>query len=217
MLVIVLASQKGGAGKTTLTSHLAVALEEANLGPSVLIDTDPQASLASWWNSRESETPSLATTTRQELGMKLSALEKSGFKFAFIDTPPAITCSIEDVINLADIVIIPSKPSPIDLRAVGSTVDLAKKYEKKFLFCVTQANASARLTLQTLAALSAHGEVSSAIIHNRVDFASSMINGKTVLEVDPKGKSASEIRELLLFVLKRLGVITKNKKKECVQ
>ena len=74
MDVIVLASQKGGAGKTTLAAHLAVAAEAAGDGPAVLIDTDPQGSLSAWWNVRVSETPVLAPTTMAELAEKLEIL-----------------------------------------------------------------------------------------------------------------------------------------------
>ena len=74
MQVIVLASQKGGAGKTTLAAHLAVAAEAAGDGPAVLIDTDPQGSLSAWWNVRDAETPALAPTTIAELPAKLAAL-----------------------------------------------------------------------------------------------------------------------------------------------
>jgi chromosome partitioning protein len=63
MYVIVLASQKGGAGKTTLAAHLAVAAEAAGDGPAVLIDTDPQGSLSAWWNVRKAEVPVLAPMT----------------------------------------------------------------------------------------------------------------------------------------------------------
>jgi cellulose biosynthesis protein BcsQ len=58
MYVIVLASQKGGAGKTTLAAHLAVAAEAAGDGPAVLIDTDPQGSLSAWWNVRKAKSRS---------------------------------------------------------------------------------------------------------------------------------------------------------------
>ncbi|MFB8916248.1 nucleotide-binding protein, partial [Xanthomonas phaseoli] len=60
MKTLVLASQKGGAGKTTLAAHLAIAAELAGAGPVVLIDTDPQGSLSAWWNSRDANTPALA-------------------------------------------------------------------------------------------------------------------------------------------------------------
>lgn len=159
MKVLVLASQKGGAGKTTLAAHLAVAASQDGAGPAVLIDTDPQGSLSAWWNSREADTPALASATLAELPVKLAALAEAGFALAVIDTPPAITAAIRDVVKLADLVLIPTRPSPHDLRAVGSTVDIAQEAGRPFAFAVTQAKANARLTVQAVAALSAHGAV----------------------------------------------------------
>ena len=209
MKTIVLASQKGGAGKTTLAAHLAVAAERAGDGPCVLIDTDPQASLAAWWNGREDETPVFAPATLKELSGKLEALARAGYTYAFIDTPPAITESIRAVVMQADFVLIPTRPSPHDLRAVGRTVELATDAARPFAFAVTQAKPNARLTVQAMAALSQHGVVAPAIIHDRVDYAGSMIDGRTVLEIDPRGRSAAEVVELWSFVKTRVNESTK--------
>lgn len=216
MKVLVLASQKGGAGKTTIAAHVAVAAELGGAGPAVLIDTDPQGSLSAWWNSREAGTPALASATLAELPEKLAALAKAGFKLAVIDTPPAITEAIRDVVKLADLVLIPTRPSPHDLRAVGSTVDIAQEVARPFAFVVTQAKPTARLTVQAVAALSAHGAVAPAIVHDRVDYAASMVDGRTVQETDPKGRSASEIVALLFFVQERMNEKKKAIKKETV-
>ena len=205
MKTIVFASQKGGAGKTTLAAHLAVAAEKAGDGPCVLIDTDPQASLAAWWNGREDETPAFAPATLKELADKLEALNGAGYAYAFIDTPPAITESIRAVVMQADFVLIPTRPSPHDLRAVGRTVELATDAGRPFAFAVTQAKPNARLTVQAMAALSQHGVVAPAIIHDRVDYASSMIDGRTVQEIDPRSRSAAEVIELWTFVKARMN------------
>jgi chromosome partitioning protein len=216
MKIIVIASQKGGAGKTTLAAHLAVTADQEGAGPSVLIDTDPQGSLSAWWNSREADTPALASASLAELAAKLDGLAAAGFKLAVIDTPPAITAAIRDVVKLADLVLIPTRPSPHDLRAVGSTVDIAQEASRPFAFAVTQAKPTARLTVQAVAALSAHGAVAPAIVHDRVDYAASMVDGRTVSETDGKSRSAEEMRQLLSFVLERLHAKTKTKKKETV-
>ena len=79
MHVIVLASQKGGAGKTTLAAHIAVAAEAAGDGPAVLIDADPQGSLSAWWNVRDTDSPALAPTTIADLPSTLTALAKAGY------------------------------------------------------------------------------------------------------------------------------------------
>lgn len=212
MNVIVLASQKGGVGKTTLAAHLAIAAEAAKAGPAVLIDTDPQGSLSAWWNVREAETPALAPTTITALPEKLTALAEAGYATAIVDTPPAITDAISAVVAHADLVLIPTRPSPHDLRAVGSTVELVQEAGKPFVFALTQAKPNTRLTVQAVAALSAHGAVAPAIIHDRVDYAGSMIDGQTVQETDRKGKSATEMAELWDFVQKRMPKSTKTRK-----
>lgn len=216
MKTLVLASQKGGAGKTTIAASLAIAAELAGAGPAVLIDTDPQGSLSAWWNSREANTPALASASLAELPAKLEALAGAGFKLAVIDTPPAITDAIKSVVKLADLVLIPTRPSPHDLRAVGSTVDIAQEAARPFAFVVTQAKANARLTVQAVAALSAHGPVAPAIVHDRVDYAASMVDGRVVQEADPKGRSAEEIMQLFAFVQERMNAKKQTKKKETV-
>jgi chromosome partitioning protein len=214
MHVIVLASQKGGAGKTTLAAHLAIAAEAAGVGRAVLIDTDPQGSLSAWWNVRQSDSPSLATTTIAELPEKLSSLKTAGFAVAVIDTPPAITDSIRAVVATADFVLIPTRPSPHDLRAVGSTVEIVRAEEKPFIFVLTQAKPNTRLTVQAIAALSAHGAVAQTVVHDRVDYAGSMIDGRTVLETDARGRSAEEMIALWAFIQERMADGTKARKED---
>jgi chromosome partitioning protein len=213
MNVIVLASQKGGAGKTTLAAHLAVVAEAAGDGPAVLIDTDPQGSLSAWWNVRKAETPKLAPITIAELPEKLQLLQGAGYNVVVIDTPPAITEAISAVVSSADLVLIPTRPSPHDLRAVGSTVALVQAAGKPFVFAVTQAKPNTRLTVQAMAALSEHGKVAPAIIHDRVDYAGSMIDGRTVQEIDAKGRSAIEMAELWAFLKAQMSDSTKARKR----
>jgi chromosome partitioning protein len=213
MYVIVLASQKGGAGKTTLAAHLAVAAEAAGDGPAILIDTDPQGSLSAWWNVRKAETPKLAPTTIAELPEKLTLLSGAGYAVAIIDTPPAITEAIGAVVQSADLVLIPTRPSPHDLRAVGSTVSVVEEANKPFVFAVTQAKPNTRLTVQAMAALSQHGKVAPAIVHDRVDFAGSMIDGRTVQELDPRGRSAAEMAELWEFLKAQIAESTKARRR----
>ena len=67
MRILTIASQKGGSGKTTLTAHLAVEAEYRKAGPVAVIDTDPQGSLASWWNTREAPTPFLPLSISHSL------------------------------------------------------------------------------------------------------------------------------------------------------
>jgi len=203
--ILVLASQKGGTGKTTLSGHLAVEAQNAGVGPVALLDTDPQGSLSNWWNARKAPEPLFVKVGPFELGKALEHLTRSGIRLALIDTPPAITESISYVIGQADLVILPTRPSPHDLRAVGPTVDIANRLGKPVLFIVNAATQRARITGEAAVALSQHGTVAPVTIHHRVDFAASMVDGRTVGEVTPESASAKEIQELWIYVQGRLA------------
>jgi len=202
--ILVLASQKGGTGKTTLSGHLAVEAQNAGVGPVALIDTDPQGSLSNWWNARKAPEP-LFVNRQFELGEALEHLTRSGVRLAVIDTPPAITESISHVIGHADLVILPTRPSPHDLRAVGATVDIADRQGKPVLFVVNAATQRARITGEAAVALSQHGTVAPVMINHRIDFAASMVDGRSVGEVAAESASAKEIRELWTYVQGRLA------------
>ncbi|MEM6832914.1 MAG: ParA family protein [Pseudomonadota bacterium] len=204
MRVIAFASQKGGSGKTTLSGHMAVAAEKAGFGPVVLIDTDPQGSLSDWWNERQSDTPAFARTSINRLAQDLEALREQGFKLAVIDTPPAITVAIQAVVSIADLVVIPTRPSPHDLRAAGATVELIERAGKPLVFVVNAATARARITAEAAIALSQHGTVAPVTVHNRTDFAASMTDGRTVMELSESGRSANEMGELWTYLGERL-------------
>jgi chromosome partitioning protein len=210
MYVLVLASQKGGSGKTTLSGHLAVEAERAGVGPVALLDTDPQGSLSEWWNVRAAETPYFARVALGDLGEALTHLRQSGVKLAVIDTPPAITEAIAHVVSHADLVLIPTRPSPHDLRAVGATVEIAEEHSKPLVFVINAATARARITGEAAVALSQHGTVAPVTIHHRVDFAASMVDGRTVGEVVPKSTSTKEIAALWVYVQDRLSRVAKD-------
>lgn len=205
MRVLALAARKGGVGKTTIAGHLAVQAEACGHGPVALIDTDPQGSLSAWWNGRAQDTPLFVQATIAELPRQLDALRQHGIRLVIIDTPPAITENIEAVVALADLVLIPTRPSPHDLRAVGATVDLVERCGRPMIFVVNGATPRARITGDAAVALSQHGTVAPTTLHQRVDFASSMIDGRTVQEVNAKSNSAIEVAELWTYVNKRFS------------
>ena len=202
--VVVFASQKGGSGKTTLSGHLAVEAQQQGDGPVALIDTDPQGSLAKWWNERSAEVPVFAQLELHELRDGIEHLRAQGFRLIVVDTPPAVTSSIVEVVSHADLVVVPTRPSPHDLRAVGATVDLVEYQKKPLIFVVNSATARARITSETAVALSQHGMVAPVTVHHRVDFAASMIDGRTVGDVNPNSRSAKEISALWLYLSDRI-------------
>ncbi len=205
MHVVALAAQKGGSGKTTLAGHIAVQAERAGEGPVAVIDTDPQGSLADWWNERKAPLPQFAQTTVERLGNDIAALRDRGMGLIVIDTPPAITATIGDVISFADLVLIPTRPSPHDLRSVGATVELAETVGTPFVFVLNGAHPLAKITSEAVIALAQHGPLAPSVIHHRTDFAASMIDGRTVMEVSGSGRSAAEIAVLWDYLSNRLN------------
>jgi chromosome partitioning protein len=205
MKVIAVASQKGGSGKTTLAGHIAVQAERAGAGPVALVDTDPQGSLAEWWNAREAETPFFVATGITLLAEGIRRMRALGMRLLVIDTPPAIAATIAEVVQLADLVVIPARPSPHDLRAAGATVELVERLGKPLVFVINGAAHRARITSEAVIALSQHGTLAPSIIHQRTGFAASMIDGRTVMEIAGEPRAAEEIAQLWAYLDNRLG------------
>jgi chromosome partitioning protein len=204
MKTLVFANQKGGAGKTTIAGHMAVQAELEGLGPVALIDTDPQGSLAEWWNARSSPTLLFPGVELADLKGKLEELRKSGVNLVVIDTPPAVTDTIRKVIEVVDLVIIPVRPSPHDLRAVQSTVAIVESVQKPMIFVLNGAAQRAKITADAAINLSQHGKVAPVTVYQRTDFAQSMIDGRTAQELDPASRSAQEMRDLFAYVRKQV-------------
>ena len=204
MQVVALSSQKGGSGKTTLTGHLAVQASRTGNGPVAVIDTDPQGSAAGWGRARAADAPVVFTAAPNQLPAAIARLADEGYGLVFIDTPPAVTEAISQVVRIADLVLIPTRPSPHDLRAVGATVDIVEQYDKAMIFIVNSATRGARITAEAAVALSQHGTVAPVTVHHRVDYAASMIDGRTVMELNENSRSAKEIVGLWEYVADRL-------------
>ena len=205
MKVVVVASQKGGSGKTTLAGHLAVQAELSGSGPVGLIDVDPQGSLADWWNERAAPNPFFIQTAVPRLAADIKELAAHGLELLVIDTPPALTSTIAEVIRVADLVVIPTRPSPHDLRSIGATMELVEHLGKPLVFVVNGASARAKITGEAVSLLSQHGPLAPSIIHQRVDFAASMIDGRTVMELPGGSRSAKEIVALWDYLETRLS------------
>lgn len=126
----------------------------------------------------------------------LKTLGKQNARYCFIDSAPTISAQTEALIAVADLVVIPVRPSPADLWSVAETVALVKEGRKPLLFVVGQAKPQASMTAQAVAALSAHGRVAQSFIVDRVTYAASMTGGRTAQEINARGPAAAEIEEL---------------------
>jgi chromosome partitioning protein len=205
MRTIVIASPKGGTGKSTLTGHLAVEAETQGHGKVAIIDTDPQGSLASWWNAREADTPLFATVDITQLPGHLIALREHGINLVIIDTPPTLSATTHSTLAVADLVIIPVRPSPHDLRAIGTILEVVEQQDKPFIFVINAATPRSHIASDAVRALAQYGKVAPTTLHNRVDFAMAMIDGRTVGELDHKSRSAQEAADLWIYVNEQLN------------
>ena len=196
MQTIIVNSQKGGSGKTNLCAHLSVEAERAGDGPVYVIDTDPQGTLSAWHENRTAEQPRRVEIELGELAPSLATLERHGAALCMIDTAPNRGDENADLFRLADLVLVPVRPSPSDLWAVSATVALLKRAGTPFLFVVNQATLNANITAQAIATLSHHGPVAQTIIGTRVHYAAAMTDGRTAPELASKGPAALEIAGL---------------------
>lgn len=198
MKTILIAAQKGGAGKTTLSRNLAVAA--AGDGQNVLcVDLDPQGSLRGWWRARENENPGMleADPKPESLQQTLKAASKV-FDLAIIDTPPAAPAWLSNSIRAADLVLIPVRPSPDDLRAVGATISAVTAAKAPFAFVLSQAP-RAKITEEAVRVLAQYGRVAPVNIAQRVIYAETGASGAGVIETADV-KAAEEIRDIWNYV-----------------
>lgn len=80
------------------------------------------------------------------LARDLDRARDLGFELVIIDTRPAVTDMIENVIALSDLIVIPTRPSPHDLRAAGTTISMVDAAGKSLVFVINAANPRARIT-----------------------------------------------------------------------
>jgi chromosome partitioning protein len=147
--------------------------------------------LTGWFDERKAEEPLCVTSdalAQAGIEQTLATLKRAGMAVVIIDTPPAASTDVAELIGAADLVLAPVIPSPNDLRAIGETLDLIEEQNKPLLFVVNNASTNGKLTNQALTLLSQHGTVAGAdgqpiIIRTRQDFRSSMTDGRTVSEL----------------------------------
>ncbi|NDW07836.1 AAA family ATPase [Jiella sp. 40Bstr34] len=207
MKIVSILSQKGGAGKTTLALHIAVAAEAARLS-TVVIDLDPQASSAGWKDSRDKETPVVVSLPHTRLAQGLQAAEEGGAALAVIDTAPHSEAAALAATRVADLVLIPCRPGILDLRAIGTTAELVKLAQKPaFVVLNTMPPRATNLLADARAAVETHGlEVAPVALQQRAAYAHALTAGATAAEYEPEGKAAAEVKAFMKWLRKTLPI-----------
>ena len=206
MKTIAIISQKGGAGKTTLAIHLAVAAEQARKSAAV-IDLDPQASATGWGDHRGSDAPAVVSSQAARLAQVLDAARESGAAVALIDTAPHSESAALAAARAADLILIPCRPAILDLRAIHSTIDFAKLAGKPAAVVLNSVPPRGSLGDDAVEALRVYGvEVCPVRIGSRAVFIHALTEGLTALEHEPQGKGANEIRQLYKWACRQVGL-----------
>lgn len=202
--VITIAQQKGGAGKTTVAAHLAVALAQKGNRVAVL-DIDPQGSLTQWHKIREERYGegytglTFAAVSGWRVGSEVSRLRKQ-CDFIIIDSPPHTETEARTAIRQADFILIPVQPSPTDLWATKPTLELAKAENVPVKVLLNRVPANSKLAAKISDELP---DLAETTFGNRVLFASSLMEGRAATEVEPNSAAASEVKALVKEILKQ--------------
>lgn len=208
MKTISVMAQKGGAGKTTVAVHLAVFAQQQG-NKVALVDLDVQQSTADWWRSRQDDTPMMVEAAATQLADIVQSARNDKIGFLIVDTPPHATYEAEMACRQADFVLIPCRPSVLDLRAIGKTVELVKVSRAKAGIVLNHCPPSrmgfneAGIVKEARAALARYGlPVCPVALVERVAFSHALIDGRAVTEFEPNGKAAREIQRLFEWIEK---------------
>ena len=197
MRTIAFVSQKGGSGKSTIASSLAVAAHETEEKVCV-IDMDPQGSLMNWAWTRAAGDIEVLASGAARLPALLASLKRQGVTLALLDTPGAEGAASSAAMQIADLNIVPSRPSLFDLRASARARAALEEIGAKFVFLLNQCppvQQTARVQ-DCVEALEEMGALISPPILARVDYQEAARHGWGVTELNPYGVAAHEMRDL---------------------
>lgn len=209
MRVIAVLNQKGGAGKTTIATHLARALQLAGRDV-LLVDSDPQGSARDWAAVRDDQPVPVVGIDRPTIDRDLKNVTKK--EFVVIDGAPQAADLAVSAIKAADFILIPVQPSPYDIWATSDLVDLVKQRievtdgKLQVAFVVSRAIKGTKIGEEVTGALEGYGlPILTARVTQRVSYPTTAASGTTVLDAEPHGDAAAEIRAVLEEITQKLN------------
>lgn len=200
MRTLAIASRKGGSSKTTIAVHLGGLADQA--GGCVIVDADPQASASAWYELRQAERPYVVGSPIGGLRGVTETARAEDFAWALIDTAPHNEASIAEAMRLADLVLVPVRPSLFDLRAAESTVSMARALKRTAVAVLTgcpppMTGGEASIVREARAYLGALPvEVCRSTIGQRAAYSHALLSGSSAAEYEPDGKAARECAAL---------------------
>lgn len=195
MIVIAVCNTKGGVGKTTLTASLAVRAAKESKRVA-LVDLDPQASLTAWFERRGAPENPRVLRDVDTASEAVERLELTGWDWVFIDTPPAFLQLLQDAIAAADFVVVPMKPSALDVAASQEAVVMAREEDKPHLVVLNDVEPRWKETQKTRAYLEESDvPVAQTAIAHRSSHVAGMTVGKSAAELN-KGKDEKAAEEI---------------------
>jgi chromosome partitioning protein len=211
MAIIAIAGRKGGIGKSTIAGNLAA--EFAAMGRTViLLDADPQHSLAAWASQGEGM---LSRCVQKVDGGNADDLRSKARKaqkdvdLVLIDTPPGMPETAYEAALVADLVLLPCGPSPLDLFALKEALALAlraraqrRSKKPRIRFVPSKVVRNTNLGRDLSSSLEKMGKKVLPPIGQRVAVAEAVSTGLTVAEYAPSSTSREEFQELAKAVYK---------------
>jgi chromosome partitioning protein len=191
-------SQKGGSGKTTLALHFAVEAAWKGL-KTLLLDLDPQGSASHWADRRKTDGPDIDVLSLQShrLASALGTASAQGYRLIVIDTAPNADRTAIEAAKASDMVLVPCRPSILDLDAISATLDCCRLANRTAQVVLNAAPIRSRVVDESRAAVrKLGGIVCDLVVHERVAFRHALIDGRVAQEYQPESPAAGEIRSL---------------------
>lgn len=205
MRVLSIISQKGGSGRSTLATALAVAAE-AGGKTCAIFDLDPQASATFWRDVRQAPTPAVTAIPASRLPHLLTAAQESGCDLAIVDVPPFAKDIAFSAAQHADFVLIPTRPAIFDLESVRTTLELVNHYDKPSAVVLTCCPPAGRELHDAAQAIKELGATLCPVqIGYRIAFSRAQQRGLVAQEFEPQGKAAQEIEKLYTYICIQVG------------